>query len=55
MGVREKEWGGGECDSRKFSSDCFRFLSALGSDIMVGSKVEAGGVEILKGRYKIVT
>ena len=38
----------------KCSSDRFHFLSALGSNIMVGSKVEAGGVEILKGRYKIV-
>lgn len=38
-----------------FSSDSFYFLRVLESDIIGGSKGEAGNVEILKGRYKIVT
>lgn len=30
----------------KFSSDCFYFLSAPGSDVTVESEDEAGGAEI---------
>ena len=38
----------------KFSSDCFYFFSALGSDITEGNEGEAEGVRTVKGRYEVV-